>query len=150
MSLRARIEADIKTAMKSGDTLSRDTLRMVVAGFKNKAVEPGRSSPELTEEEVVGVVTYAVKTRKDSAQQYQEAGRPELAEKELAEIGVLQNYLPQQLDEDGTRAAVQVAIQETGAASKADLGKVMKHVMAAHKGSVDGKLVSRFAGELLG
>lgn len=150
MSLRERIEGDMKAAMKSGDNLRRDTLRMVIAGFKNKAVEPGRESAELSPAEVEAVVAYAVKTRKDSATQYTEAGRQELADKELAEISVLEEYLPKQLDEAATKAAVEAAIAETGASSKADLGKVMKSVMAANKGTVDGKLVSRFAAELLG
>ena len=149
MSLRERIEADMKAAMKAGETLRRDTLRMVIAGFKNKAVEPGRKSPDLSEDEVQAVVAYSVKTRKDSATQYDEAGRPELAEKERAEIAVLEDYLPKQLDEAATRAAVEAVIAETGATGKADMGKVMKGVMAAHKGQVDGKLVSRLAGELL-
>ncbi len=150
MSLRERIESDMKAAMKAGENLRRDTLRMVIAGFKHKAVEPGRESPELSEDEVKAVVAYAVKTRKDSADQYRDAGRTDLLDKELAEIAVIEEYLPKQLDEAATRSAVEAAIAATGAASKADLGKVMKHVMAANKGTVDGKLVSRFAGELLG
>lgn len=150
MSMRDQISADMKAAMKAGDTVRRDTLRMVIAAFKNKAVEAGRESPELSEEEVMAVLAYSVKTRKDSASQYDDANRPELAAIERAEIAVIEGYLPQQMDEDATKAAVEAAIAETGAASKADLGKVMKHVMAAHKGTVDGKLVSRFAGQLLG
>ena len=110
MSLREQIEADMKAAMKSGDTLTRDTLRMVIAGFKNKAVEPGRESPELSADEQMAVVTSAVKTRKDSAQQYKDAGRQELVDKELAEIGVLENYLPKQLDEAATKAAVEAGL----------------------------------------
>ncbi|MFT7677730.1 MAG: hypothetical protein ACI8QC_001715 [Planctomycetota bacterium] len=150
MIMRDRITDDMKAAMKSGDKVRRDTLRMVIAAFKNKAVEPGRESPELSEDEVMAVLAYSVKTRKDSASQYDDAKRPELADIERAEIAVIEGYLPQQMDEDATKAAVEAAIAETGAASKADLGKVMKFVMAAHKGTVDGKLVSRFAGQLLG
>ena len=150
MSMRDRITDDMKAAMKAGDKLRRDTLRMVIAAFKNKAVEAGRESPELSEDEVMAVLAYSVKTRKDSAQQYDAASRPELAVIERAEIAVIEGYLPQQLDEAATKAAVEAAIADTGAENKADLGKVMKQVMAAHKGVVDGKLVSRLAGQLLG
>lgn len=150
MGLVDTISADMKDAMRAGDTLKRDTLRMVIAGFKNKAVEPGRESPELSEEEALSVVLGAVKSRKDSAQQFDEAGRDELAKKERAEIAVIEGYLPQGLSEEETRAAVERAIAETGAASKADIGKVMKAVMAAHKGQVDGKAVQQLAARLLG
>lgn len=150
MGLIETINADMKDAMRAGDTLKRDTLRMVIAGFKNKAVEPGRKSPQLSDEEALGVVLAAVKSRKDSAQQYDEAGRDELAEKERAEIAVIEGYLPKGLSEEETQAAVERAIAETGAASKADIGKVMKAVMAAHKGQVDGKAVQQLAARLLG
>ena len=97
----------------------------------------------------MAVVLNQVKTRTDSAQQYDAADRADLADKERAEIAVLQGYLPQQLSEDETRAAVEKAIADTGASSKADLGKVIKAVMAAHKGQVDGKQVQRLIAEML-
>lgn len=146
MGVRETLDADLKTAMRGGDTLSRDTLRMVLAGVKNKRIEAGE---ELSEEQVLAVLASAVKSRKDSAAQFDEAGRPELAVKERAEIDVIERYLPQQLSEAETRTLVEGLVGELGITTKRELGKLMKAVMAEHKGRVDGKLVQRFAGELL-
>ena len=147
MSLADQIQSDLKDAMKAGDAIKRDTLRMLVASLKNARIDKGS---DLDEKEVLGAVRTNVKTRKDSAQQYRDAGRPELADKEEAEIGVLEGYLPQQLDEAATRGIVEEAIRETGAEGKAGIGLVMKAVMAKHRDVVDGKTVQRLAGELLG
>ena len=146
-ALETQIQDDMKSAMRAGETLRRDTLRMLIAALKNERIDKGA---DLDEESVLAVVRRGVKSRKDSAQQYRDAGRDELADKEEAEIAVLEGYLPQMLDEAATIAAVEAAIAETGASEKCDLGKVMKAVMAAHKGLVDGKLVNRLAGERLG
>jgi hypothetical protein len=149
MGLVDTIGADMQDAMRAGDALRRDTLRMVIAAFKNKAVEPGRASRELAEDEALAVLLGAVKSRKDSAQQYDDAGRAELAAKERAEIAVIEGYLPQQLSEADTRAAVERAIAEVGATSKLDMGKVIKVVMGAHKGQVDGKAVQQLVSQML-
>ena len=146
MTFQDRIAEDVKAAMKAGRTLERDTLRMLMAALKNKRIEHGE---DLDEAGCLAVVRSGVKTRRDSSQQYRDAGRPELADKEDAEIAVLEVYLPQQLDEDATRALVEAAIRETGAEGKAGIGLVMKSVMASHRGLVDGKTVQRLAGELL-
>lgn len=146
-ALETQIQDDMKSAMRAGETLRRDTLRMLIAALKNERIDKGA---DLDEDSVLAVVRRGVKSRKDSAQQYRDAGRDELAEKEEAEIAVLEGYLPQMLDEAATIAAVEAAIAETGASEKCDLGKVMKAVMAAHRGLVDGKLVNRLAGERLG
>ncbi len=146
MGVRETLDADLKTAMRGGDTLSRDTLRMVLAGVKNKRIEVGE---DLSEEQVLAVLASAVKSRKDSAAQFDEAGRPELAVKERAEIDVIERYLPQQLSEAETRTLVEGLVGELGITTKRELGKLMKAVMAEHRGRVDGKLVQRFAGELL-
>ena len=146
-ALETQIQDDMKSAMRAGETLRRDTLRMLIAALKNERIDKGA---DLDEDSVLAVVRRGVKSRKDSAQQYRDAGRDELAEQEEAEIAVLEGYLPQMLDEAATIAAVEAAIAETGASEKCDLGKVMKAVMAAHRGLVDGKLVNRLAGERLG
>jgi len=146
MTLQDRIEADLKDAMRAGETTKRDTLRMVLAALKNKRIEVGT---DLDQAAQLAVLTSAGKTRTDSAQQYDEAGRPELAEKERAEIAIIQAYLPRQLDEGEVRAIVEAAIAELELSSKGDMGRLMKAVMADHKGTVDGKLVQRLAGELL-
>ena len=149
MSLYETIQNDVKSAMKAGDTERRDTLRMVVSAIKNKAIDSGGNRGEVDDETVMGVLLSAVKSRTDSAEQYEAAGREELAAKERSEIEVIQGYLPKQLSEEETRALVEKTIAEVGAESKKDLGKVMKAIMATHKGQVDGKLIQRFAGELL-
>jgi uncharacterized protein YqeY len=146
MTLQARIEADIRDAMRAGETLRRDTLRMLIAALKNKRIEEGE---DLDDGVQLAVLTHSAKTRADSAQQYDDAGRPELAEKERAEIAIIQAYLPAQLDEGEARAIVQGKIAELGLSSKKEMGQLMKAVMADHKGTVDGKLVQRLAGELL-
>lgn len=147
MSLLDKLNADLKDAMRSKDLVVRDTLRMVIAGTKNLRIELGR---ELTDEDVVTILKRGVKTRKDSLEQYEKAGRADLAATEEAELEVLAGYLPKALSEDETRAIVEALIAELGLESKRDMGTLMKTVMARHGASVDGKLVSRFAGELLG
>lgn len=146
MTLTEKLQDDLKTAMKSGETLTRDSLRMVLAAIKNKRIETGK---DLEEGEELAVLQKEVKKRQDSAEQYTAASRPELAEIELAEIAVLKGYLPAALSEDEVASIVRETIASLGLTSKKDMGQVMKTVMAAHKGKVDGKLVQRFAGELL-
>jgi hypothetical protein len=146
MSLLETLSADMKAAMFAKDNLTRDTLRMILAGVKNMKIELGR---ELEEGDVRAAVLRGVKTRKDSLEQYEKAGREDLASIERAEIEVLSKYLPKALGEDEIRAIVAEAITAVGAESKRDMGKVMKHVLASHKGAADGKAVSRITGELL-
>lgn len=147
MSLQDKLNEAVKTAMREKKTLERDTLRMAVAALKNKRIDTGQ---DLSEGEEIAVLMKAVKQRQDAAAEYEKGDRPELAEKERAEAAVLEVFLPKQLDEADTKAAVEAAIAETGAAGKQDMGKVMKAVMAKHQGLVDGKLVSQLAGQLLG
>ena len=146
MTIKQRIEADLKDAMRSGDQLARDTLRMVLSAMKYQRIE---AQAELDEKSEIAVLQSCVKSRKDSVEQYEKAGREDLASKERAEIQIVQRYLPQQLSEAETRSLVQRLIGELGITAKKDLGKLMKAVMAEHKDQVDGKLVQRFAGELL-
>lgn len=146
MGLLETLQADVAAAMRAKDALARDALRMVLAAAKSRQIE---SDAPLSDADVLALVRSAVKTRTESAEQFEAAGREELAAKERREIEVLSRYLPRQLGEDETRALVQRLIAETGAASRADVGKVMKAVMAAHRDSVDGKLAQRLASELL-
>ena len=147
MSLQERLQADLKEAMRSADAVARDTLRMVMAALKNRSIERGQ---DLSEAEELAVLQKSVKTREDSAEQYAAAGRQDLADKERAEIEVVRRYLPEPLSEDEVRSIVAAVIEKEGLSSKKDLGKVMKSVLAEHKGRVDGKQVQRFAAELLG
>jgi uncharacterized protein YqeY len=147
MSLRERLEADVKAAMRSGDTTARDTLRMVLATLKGAEIDSGTES---TEAEVQAVLVKAVKTRRESIDQFEQGDREDLAAIERAQVEVLERYLPKQLSEDEARAAVAAAIAELGASSKADLGPVMKALRAKHGSALDGKLASRLAAEQLG
>jgi hypothetical protein len=147
MSLLTRIQEDIKQAMRSRDELRRDTLRMVASELKNVRIERGR---DLEEADELAVLARCVKTRRESAQQYRQAARPELEEKELAEIGVIEGYLPEQLSAGDARAAVRAAIEEVEASSMKDMGAVMKALMAKHKGLIDGKTAQDLVKELLG
>lgn len=146
-SVQHRLQEDLKGAMRAGDTTTRDAVRMVIAALKNRRIELGH---EPDEGEALAVLGKQVKSREDSAQQYDAAGRPELAARERAEIEVIRRYLPEELSEERVAELVDEAIAATGASSKKDLGLVMKHVLAEHKGRVDGKLVQRLAGERLG
>lgn len=146
MSIQERLDADVKQAMRDGNDLVKSTLRMVLAEIKNKRIEVQK---DLTEDDVEAVLMRCVKSRQDSEQQYRAANRPELADKEAAEIEVILKYLPEQLNEDEARSVVQKIIAEVGATSKKDMGAVMKALMASYKGKIDGRLVQRLVGELL-
>lgn len=146
MSLRATLEDDVKQAMRDKNTLARDTLRMCLSAVKNRVIEKGG---EVDDADVIAVLSKAVKSREDSAQQFRKAGRIELAEKEEAEVKVISVYLPKLMGEAETRALVEKLIAENGISSKKDMGVLMKAIMAGHKGEVDGKIVQRLAGELL-
>ena len=146
MTLGERIQADLKEAMKAQNTIVRDTLRLVTSELKNRRIELGK---DLTEADELAVLARCVLPRRDSVEQYEKAGREELAEQERAEIAVIEGYLPAQLGDDEVRAAVQAAIEESGATSMKDMGAVMKVLMAKHKGQIEGKTAQRFVGELL-
>ena len=139
MSLTESLQEDIKTAMRDGDTLKRDTLRMVLAAVQNQAKEKRQA---LTDQETTDVITREVKKRRESIDAYQKAGRDDLAAAEQAEIEVLTPYLPEQLDDEAVRGLVATAVADSGAASARDMGKVMKLLMPQVKGRADGKIVS--------
>jgi uncharacterized protein YqeY len=147
MSLQAKIEADLKTAMREHDDVARDTLRLVLSEMKRKQNELLKD--ELTPEEEQAVLLRAVKTRQESIEQFDKAGRSELSAKERAELAVVQTYLPKMMSEDEAREAVKALLSELKVASKKDMGLVMKPLMAQHKGRIDGKLAQKILGELL-
>ncbi len=140
-TLRERIDADLKDAMRAREELTLSVLRMLKSAVKYKEVEPGATGP-LDDSAVMQVVTTLIKQRRDSVEQYTSAGRPELAEKEQQEIGVLQKYLPQQLSADELRAEVARAVAEAGAKAPKDMGLVMKVLMPRVQGKAEGKAVS--------
>jgi uncharacterized protein YqeY len=142
MALVETITRDLTAAMKAQDALRVGTLRMTKAALKNREIE--KRAP-LDEAEALKIVQALVKQREDSAAQFDQAGRAELADKERAEIAVLATYLPQEVSAEAVDAAVAQAIAETGAATAKDMGKVMKAalaVLAASGQSVDGKKVN--------
>jgi len=140
MSIREQIMEDMKAAMRAKDELSRDTLRMLRSDLGKEELDLGK---ELSEDDVMRVLARGVKTRTDSATQYDEGDRPELAEKERSEIEVIKRYLPKSLDEDEAKAAVAEVISELGATTKKDMGRVMKTLRERHGARLDGKFASR-------
>lgn len=140
MSLLETIVADMTAAMKAKDADKLSTLRMAKANLMNRKIEKGS---ELTDEEVMKALQSLVKQRRDSIEQYENAGRPDLAAKEAVEIAVIEVYLPQAATVEEVEAAVAAAVTETGASSMKDMGNVMKAAMAHLAGkSADGKMVS--------
>lgn len=150
MSLKAKILEDLKSAMKEGDTVKRDTLRMLDSMIKNVEIEKMKKEEGLADEEVQEVIARAVKQRKDSVTQYEIGGRSDLADKEQKEIAVLSGYMPAQMGEDEIRMAIKETISEIGASGKAEMGKVMGPAMAKLKGKADGQIVRKIVEEELG
>jgi uncharacterized protein len=140
MNLVKQVDGDLLRAMKEQEKLKLSVLRMMKSALKLKEVESGET---LEDEQARGVVRTLVKQRREAAQLYREGGREELAEKELAEISILESYLPAAANDAEMDAAVAAAIDETRAASAKDVGKVMKSAMARLSGkTVDGKRLS--------
>ena len=139
MSLRDQLKADVSAAMRSGETLRRDTLRMALSAL---ALAEKDLKRDATDDEVLGVIVKAVKTRKESVDAYTAANRPDLAEGENAEIAILSTYMPEQMSDADVDALVAEAISATGAASAKEMGKVMGWLGPKTKGRVDGKVLS--------
>ena len=140
MGLKDTIVADLTAAMKAKDADKLSTLRMVKANLMNRQIDKGE---ELTDDEIMKALLSLVKQRRDSVEQYEKAGRPDLAEKEKTEIAVIEAYLPQGATQAEIDAAVEAAIAETGASSMKEMGTVMKAAMAHLAGkTADGKMVS--------
>ena len=137
---------DMKGAMKARDMAKVNTLRGVIAKVKDLTVNAGK---DMTDDAVMSVLAKGVKQREESIAQFVAAGRAELAEGEKSEMAILKAYLPAQLSEEEVAAVVKAVVAETGAASKKDMGRVMKEVMVRVKGQADGKLVSKLVGAAL-
>jgi len=146
VSLQDRLQQDLTAAMRSGDVLRRDTLRLVTNAAYNLAKKNQRP---LTEDEFLGVLAREVKTRRESVEAFRKGGREDLASKEEAEIAILAGFLPEQLSEPEIAALVEEAIAATGAAGPRDMGKVMGWLAPRTKGRAEGRLVSQLAGSAL-
>ncbi len=148
MRLTDKVNTHITAAMKAKDAPRLSTLRMMKAAMMNKGVEKGR---DLEDAEVLQVVSSLVKQRRDSIEQFSKAGRTDLAEKETAEIVVLEEYLPPAATAEEIDAAIAAAVTETGAASPKDIGKVMKAVMPKLAGkNADGRTINESVRRKLG
>ncbi|HEV7373647.1 MAG TPA: GatB/YqeY domain-containing protein [Pyrinomonadaceae bacterium] len=148
MSLKERIVSDLTSAMKAKDAPRLSALRMVKASVMNREIEKGG---ELSDEEMTKTLQSLVKQRRDSIEQYDKAGRQELADKERAEIEVIEAYLPQAATREEIEQAVGAAISETGASSMRDMGAVMKAAQARLSGrNADGRTVSEIVKAKLG
>ena len=146
MSLQERIQTDIAVAMRGGDALRRDVLRMASSAAYNVEKRNGRP---LTEDEFLAVLSREVKTRRESVEAFRGGGREDLATKEEAEIAILTEYLPQALTEAEIGELVHQAVEATGASSVRDMGKVMGWLAPRTRGRADGKRVSELVGQAL-
>ncbi len=132
--------------MKSGDKIKTNILRTLLSTLKEKQIE---KKEDINEEEYLSIIKRLVKQLKESADAYQKAGRPELYEKEVSELDILKEYLPEILSEQQTLDLVKEVISQTSANSLSDMGKVMSLIMQKSNGKVDGKIANRLVKELL-
>jgi len=146
MSLLKRLDEDLKVAMKGSDHLKTSVIRMVKAAIKNKQIEKGR---ELTEEDIISVISSLAKQGRESVEQFSKGGREDLAEKERKELSILQSYLPEQLTPEELDRLIIEVIKEASAEGMRDMGKVMRILMPRVKGAADGKIVNERVKELL-
>lgn len=133
------LKNDLKEAMRRSDAVSVGTLRMLISQYQYARIQAGR---DLGEEDVIALLQRAVKTRRESIEQFLKAGRAELAAKEEAEIGVVERYLPKGLTPEEVGRAIDALLAELGITEKKDLGRAMKEFMARHRGKVDGKAIN--------
>lgn len=146
MSILKQIDQELVKALKAGDRDKATVLRGLKSDIKYAQIE---KSGDMSDEDILAVLTSCAKKRRESIEQYQAGGRDDLVAKEQAELKIIQAYLPKQLSEDEVRQIVADAINETGADSPQKIGLVMKVVMPKIKGKADGKLVNKLAMEFL-
>ena len=146
MTLKEKLLSDMKEAMKSKDSLKLGTIRSVIAAVKNQEIDLRK---DLEEEDVLTIVSREVKKRKEAASLYKKGKRPELEDKEIQEMKILQTYLPEQISEEDLRQRIQEVIEETGAEGMKDFGKIMKTLVPEFKGKADNALIKELASEFL-
>jgi len=142
-----KLQEEMKAAMKSGDKDKLSTIRMLISEIKKVQID---SKKELSDEEIISILQKYIKQRKEAYTQYEQAGRKDLAEKELKEIEIVQQFLPPPLSEEELIKIVEETIQEVGASSIKDMGKVVKAVIDKAKGRAEGSLISKIVKEKLG
>ncbi|CAN5737681.1 GatB/YqeY domain-containing protein [soil metagenome] len=146
-TLRDRLQSDLKTAMKSQDVVSRETIRFTMAALKYAEIEKGRA---LNDEETLALLQRETKRRVDSIDQFRGAGRQDLVDREEEQLAVLRKYLPTELTDDELMSIVRESIAVTGATSAQDMGKVMPVAIQKASGRADGKRISATVREALG
>ncbi len=146
MSLKTRLDDDLKAAMRSRDVLRRSVIRLVLSAVHNEEIA---KQTELDDEGITGVLGKQAQQRRESIEAYTQGERQDLADKEKAELEIIMTYLPEQMSREAIAAVVQKAIAETGAAGLQDMGKVMSHVMPEVRGKAQGREVNAIASELL-
>ena len=146
MSLKEQLTTDMKEAMKSHDKDRLAVIRMVRGAIRQQEID---GQKELSDEDVIAVMSKEIKMRKDSIEEFKKGGREDLIAKTQAEIDVLMPYMPAQLSEEEVRELVKAAVAETGAATPKDMGKVMGALMPKVKGRADGKLVNTLVRSML-
>ena len=142
MSLKDRIQTDLKTAMKERDENTSLVLRSLVSSFKNKEIELGKREEGLNDEEMEKIIVGEIKKRKEAEEQYKKGDREELATQEANEAKILQKYAPEQMPQDKLEKIIDDIIEKTEASGMQDIGKVMKEVMVQVGNKADGSLVS--------
>ena len=147
--LKQDLQEQLKQAMKDQDELKKSVLRMLLSAITYYEIQKGGAGYEATDEDVLSVIDKQVKQRKDSIEQFEKAGRQELADKEKAEMDMLQKYLPEQMSEEELRNIIKETIAGMGTVTVADMGKVMGAVMPKVKGKADGNLVGKIVREEL-
>jgi uncharacterized protein len=137
--LRTKISDELKTAMKAGDKLKVSTLRLVGAAIKDRDIQNRTAGPDsgVSDAQIIDVLAKMVKQRQESVAMYQQGGRPELAQQESTEIDIIQSFMPKQLSEAEVKSVVAAIIQEVGAQSVKDMGKVMAALKAKYAGQMD-------------
>jgi uncharacterized protein YqeY len=149
--MRGKITDALKTALKSGEKQRASTLRMVNAAIQDRDIaNRGSGKGAAGDEEILQILTKMVKQRQESAKAFEDGKRPELAAQENAEIAILKEFLPSQMDESAAKAAIGQAIRDTGAAGARDMGKVMAELKAKYAGQMDFGKASGWVKELLG
>ena len=155
MALKNQLADDLKQAMRAGEDVRRDTLRSVLTAIRNTEIarvdikKEDAARSDLTDADVIDVVQKQAKQRRESIEEYRKANRADLADREAAELAILEAYLPQQMSREEVTAEVRAVIAETGATTAADKNRVMPAAIQRMKGRADGRLISEVVSELL-
>jgi uncharacterized protein YqeY len=152
MSIKEKLNEELKTAMRSGDTQKRDALRMLLAAIKQAEVDnadPSKRAGGLSDEEVTAVLTREAKRRREAIEGFEKGGATDRAAKERSELALIETYLPQMMNRAEIESLARSAIAATGATTPAQQGAVMQKLMPQVKGKADGKLVSQIVRDLL-